>query len=170
VSDLRVGWIGLGAMGRPLALHLLRAGHPLAVWARRPEAMQPHVDAGARACGSPAEVANNADVVFTMVMASADSEAVALGAGGIVEGARPGTIVVDMATISPVATRDIAARLEARGSSTSTPRSPAAPLAPRPRRSRSWRAARTRCSRACSRSSSGSERRSSTWAITARGR
>ena len=115
MSRLRVGWIGLGAMGRPMGLHLLRAGHPLAVWARRPEAMRSHVDAGARACGSPAEVAANADVVFTMVMASADSEAVALGASGIVEGAQAGTVVVDMATISPVATRDIAARLEARG-------------------------------------------------------
>ena len=115
MADLRVGWIGLGAMGGPMAMHLARAGHPLAVWARRPEAMKAHVEAGARACGSPAEVASNADVVFSMVMASKDSEAVALGAKGIVEGAKLRTIVVDMATISPLATRDIAARLEARG-------------------------------------------------------
>lgn len=115
MATTRVGWIGLGAMGRPMALHLLRAGHPLAVWARRPETMQPHLDAGARACGSAAEVAAHADVVFSMVMSSADSEAVALGPGGIAEGARPGTIVVDMATISPTATRGIAARLDARG-------------------------------------------------------
>ena len=111
---LRAGWIGLGAMGAPMAMHLLRAGHRLAVWARRKEAMKPHVDAGAKPCASPAEVAANADVVFTMVTASTDSEAVALGAGGIVEGARPGTVVVDMATVSPVATREIAAKLKAR--------------------------------------------------------
>jgi len=111
---LRAGWIGLGAMGAPMAMHLLRAGHPLAVWARRKEVMKPHVDAGARRCASPAEVAANADVVFTMVTATADSEAVALGEESIVEGARPGTVVVDMATVSPVATREIAARLKAR--------------------------------------------------------
>ena len=111
---LRAGWIGLGAMGTPMAMHLLRAGHSLAVWARRREAMKPHIDAGAKRCASPAEVAASADVVFTMVTATADSEAVALGAGGIAEGARPGTVVVDMATVSPVATREIAAKLKAR--------------------------------------------------------
>jgi len=97
-----------------MAMHLLRAGHSLAVWARRREAMKPHIDAGAKRCASPAEVAASADVVFTMVTATADSEAVALGAGGIAEGARPGTVVVDMATVSPVATREIAAKLKAR--------------------------------------------------------
>jgi 2-hydroxy-3-oxopropionate reductase len=111
---LRAGWIGLGTMGAPMAMHLLRAGHPLAVWARRKEAMKPHVDAGAKPCASPAEVAANADVVFTMVTATADSEAVAFGPGGIVEGARPGTVVVDMATVSPAATREIAAQLKSR--------------------------------------------------------
>ncbi|HKC44008.1 MAG TPA: NAD(P)-dependent oxidoreductase [Burkholderiales bacterium] len=111
---LRAGWIGLGAMGAPMAMHLLRAGYALAVWARRKEAIKSHVDAGAKRCGSPAEVAASADVVFTMVTATADSEAVALGAGGIAEGARPGTVVVDMATVSPVATREIAAKLKAR--------------------------------------------------------
>ncbi len=112
---LRCGWIGLGAMGRHMAMHLLRAGHPLAVWARRAEAAQPLVAAGARSCGSAAEVAADAEIVFSMVTATADSEEVALGRGGIAEGARPGTIVVDMATISPTATREIAARLTARG-------------------------------------------------------
>jgi len=101
-------------MGASMAMHLLRAGHPLAVWARRKEAMKPHVDAGATPCASPAEVAANADVVFTMVTATADSEAVAFGPGGIVEGARPGTVVVDMATVSPAATREIAAQLKSR--------------------------------------------------------
>ena len=86
----RVGFIGLGVMGRPMALHLLRAGHALNVYARRQEAMQPIVDAGATACASPAEVASRSDVVFTMVTTGADVEQVVFGADGIVESAQRG--------------------------------------------------------------------------------
>ena len=114
-ADLRLGFIGLGAMGRPMALHLINAGYRMSVYARRPEAAVPLVAAGARAVASPAAVAQAADVVFTVVTASTDSEQVALGAQGIIEGARAGTVVVDMATISPLATRRIAQALAARG-------------------------------------------------------
>jgi 2-hydroxy-3-oxopropionate reductase len=114
-ATLRLGFIGLGAMGRPMALHLLAAGHAMTVYARRPAAVAPLVAAGARAVASPADVARAADVVFTLVTTSADSEQVTLGAQGIIEGARAGAVVVDMATISPLATRRIAAALEARG-------------------------------------------------------
>ncbi|WP_159951761.1 NAD(P)-binding domain-containing protein, partial [Polaribacter septentrionalilitoris] len=62
-----LGFIGLGIMGRPMALNLRRAGHPLVVHARRPESMRPLADAGATTCASPAEVARQADIVFTMV-------------------------------------------------------------------------------------------------------
>ena len=110
----RLGFIGLGAMGRPMALNLINAGYPMSVYARRPEAMAPLVAAGARAFPTPAALAAECDVVFTIVTASADSEQVALGAQGIIEGARKGTVVVDMATISPLATRRIAQALEAR--------------------------------------------------------
>ncbi|MBI2224946.1 MAG: NAD(P)-dependent oxidoreductase [Betaproteobacteria bacterium] len=110
----RLGFIGLGAMGRPMALNLINAGYPMSVYARRPETAAPLVAAGARAFPTPAALAAECDVVFTIVTASADSEQVALGPQGIIEGARKGTVVVDMATISPLATRRIAQALEAR--------------------------------------------------------
>lgn len=111
----RVGYVGLGIMGRPMALNLLKAGHPVAVYARRPEAMVPLTDAGAVACASPREVAEQADVIFTNVSDTPDVEEVVLGSNGIVHGARPGAVVVDHSTISPSATRRIAAALRERG-------------------------------------------------------
>lgn len=110
-----VAFIGLGAMGSAMASHLLAAGHRLRVYARRPEAMQPFVDRGAVACASPAEAARGAQFVFTNVTATADVEQVLLGAGGVIETAAPGTIVIDHSTISALATREIAARLAAKG-------------------------------------------------------
>lgn len=112
---MKLGFIGLGVMGRPMALHLLEAGHELSVYARRAEAAQPLVDAGAKACASPAEVAAASEVVLTMVTAGADVEQVALGEDGIVHGAKPGTVLVDMGTIPPGTARRIAARLAERG-------------------------------------------------------
>ncbi|MCZ2419628.1 MAG: NAD-binding protein [Burkholderiales bacterium] len=112
---MKVGFIGLGVMGRPMALHLLEAGHELSVYARRAEAAQPLVDAGAKACASPAEVAAASEVVFTMVTAGADVEQVALGEDGIVHGAKPGTVLVDMGTIPPGTARRVAAKLAAKG-------------------------------------------------------
>jgi 2-hydroxy-3-oxopropionate reductase len=102
-------------MGRPQALNLMKAGHAMAVWARRRESMQPLADAGATACASPGEAAALADVVFVMVSDTPDVEQVIFGPKGIIEGARPGTVVVDMSTISPVATGDMAKRLADKG-------------------------------------------------------
>jgi len=112
---MKLGFIGLGVMGRPMVLHLIEAGHELSVYARRAEAAQPLVDAGAKACASPAEVAAASEVVFTMVTTGADVEQVALGEGGILHGAKPGTVVIDMGTIPPGTARRIAAQLAARG-------------------------------------------------------
>jgi 2-hydroxy-3-oxopropionate reductase len=112
---MNLGFIGLGAMGRPMALHLLKAGHELSVYARRAEAAQPLVEAGARQCATPAEVAANSEVVFTVVTTGADVEQVVLGEDGIVHGARPGTVLVDMGTIPPGTARRIAAKLAERG-------------------------------------------------------
>ena len=109
------GFIGLGAMGRPMALNLIKAGHAVAVFARRSAAVSPLAAAGARVYPTPAALAAACDFVFTVVTTAADSEQVTLGPQGIIEGARPGTVVVDMATISPLATRRIADALEARG-------------------------------------------------------
>ena len=112
---MRLGFIGMGAMGRPMAQHLLRAGHEVAVWARRQESAQPLLDAGAVWCASPADVARRAEIVFTIVTAGADVERIALGADGLIKGFLPGSILVDMSTIAPGAARHIAQRLAGRG-------------------------------------------------------
>ncbi|MEW5889681.1 MAG: NAD(P)-binding domain-containing protein [Pseudomonadota bacterium] len=112
---MRVGFIGLGAMGAPMAWHLLDAGHELAVYARRSDAAAPLVGAGAILCASPRELAARCEVVFTMVTAGADVEEVVLGAQGLIHGAAPGLVLVDMSTIAPATARRIAARLAERG-------------------------------------------------------
>jgi 2-hydroxy-3-oxopropionate reductase len=109
-----IGFIGLGLMGRPMALHLVRAGYELHLWARRPAALEAFRDTTARAHVSAAEVARHADVVFTMVADAPDVEQVILGDAGVAEGARPGLTIVDMSTIAPAAARSIGARLAAR--------------------------------------------------------
>jgi len=106
-----VGYIGLGIMGRPAALNLLEAGYPVSVWARREESIEPLRAAGAAVCSSPAEVARHSDIVFTNVSDTPDVEEVVLGESGAIQGARAGSVIVDMSTISPLATRRIAARL-----------------------------------------------------------
>lgn len=111
----RIGFVGLGIMGRPMALNLKRAGYELAVFARRPESMAPLTEAGALGCDSPAEVARRSDIVFTMVADTPDVEQVVLGPDGILEGAALGSVVVDMSTVSPGATRAMAERLRERG-------------------------------------------------------
>ena len=112
---MKAGFVGLGIMGRPQALNVMKAGHAMAVWARRRESMQPLVDAGAIACASPGDAAALADVVFVMVSDTPDVEQVIFGPKGIIGGAKRGTVVVDMSTISPVATRDMAKRLAEKG-------------------------------------------------------
>ena len=115
MSSQTIGFVGLGNMGRAMVDHLMAGGHALRVHARRAEAMQPFVARGATACGSPAEAARGAAVVFTNVTATADVEQVLFGPGGVIEGAEPGTIVIDHGTISAAATRGFAARLAEQG-------------------------------------------------------
>lgn len=112
---MKLGFVGLGIMGRPMALNLRRAGHMLWVYGRRPETMQPLAAAGATAGSSPKDVAANADVVFLCVSDTPDVEQVILGQDGLIHGVRPGSVVVDMSTISPAATRAFAAELKNRG-------------------------------------------------------
>ena len=112
---MKLGFIGLGIMGRPMALNLRRAGHALWVYGRRAETMKPLTEAGATACASPQEVAANADVSFIIVSDTPDVEQVILGDQGVIHGARPGSAVVDMSTISPAATRVFAGKLAQRG-------------------------------------------------------
>lgn len=101
MAQQRVGFIGIGVMGRPMCLNLLKAGFPLTVYARRPESAAPVVEAGARPADSPRAVAEASDVVITMVTSSPDVEQVVLGPGGVLEGAKPGLTLVDMSTIAP---------------------------------------------------------------------
>ncbi|MEW5757725.1 MAG: NAD(P)-binding domain-containing protein [Pseudomonadota bacterium] len=107
----RIGYIGLGVMGRAAAANLLKAGYPLWIYARRAELMQPLTAAGAQPCASPQELAQHCDIIFTNVSDTDDVVEVVLGEHGVIHGARPGSVVVDMSTISPSVSRHIAAEL-----------------------------------------------------------
>jgi 3-hydroxyisobutyrate dehydrogenase len=114
-SPARVGFIGLGIMGRSMAGHLLAAGHPLAVYNRSRASADALVAQGARWCNSPAEVAQTSDVVITIVGYPSDVEQVWLGADGIVAAAAPQTLLIDMTTSSPALARRLAQAAAERG-------------------------------------------------------
>jgi 2-hydroxy-3-oxopropionate reductase len=111
---MNVGFIGLGIMGRPMAGHLVKAGHTLHLYARKPlpaELTAP----GAGSCTSARQVAERSEVVITMLPDTPDVEAVLFGAGGVAEGLTPGKVVVDMSSISPVETKVFARRVAEQG-------------------------------------------------------
>ena len=110
----RIGFVGLGIMGNAMARNLLEAGFGLTVWNRTAAKMESLVNAGASGAAHPAEVAANSDVVVVCVGDTADVEQVVLGADGIATGAVAGSLVIDCSTISPAATRRIAAELATR--------------------------------------------------------
>jgi 2-hydroxy-3-oxopropionate reductase len=112
---MNIGFIGPGIMGGPMALNLMKGGHKLWGYARRSEAMKKLVDAGATACTSAAEVARHADVTFLIVSDTPDVDSVIFGENGIAKGARKGSVIVDMSTISPTATKVFAERLAKQG-------------------------------------------------------
>jgi len=109
VTD-RIGFIGLGIMGRPMARNLMKAGVPLTVWNRSRPGIDELAAEGASEGAGPADVASKSDIVITIVGDSPDVEEVALGPGGIVEGAHEALVHVDMTTMSPAVTRQIAER------------------------------------------------------------
>ena len=111
---MKIGFIGLGIMGAPMAGHLIAGGHQAFVQTRSkvPAAL---IEAGAKVCATAAEVAAAAEVIFLMVPDTPDVEKVLFGAGGIALGLTPGKTVADMSSISPIATKDFAARIEALG-------------------------------------------------------
>ena len=111
---MNIGFIGLGIMGTPMAGHLIAAGHSLFLKSRRsvPEAL---LAAGGTACATAAEVAERADTIILMLPDTPDVEQVLFGAGGVAEGLSPGTTVIDMSSIAPLATKDFAARIVERG-------------------------------------------------------
>ncbi len=112
-----IGFIGLGVMGRPMALNLRKAGFPLVVHSRSRGPVDELVAAGARAAATPRDVARESDVVITMLPDTPDVEAVIGGEAGVLDGLRAGTVVIDMSSISPDATRRLAARVAERGGS-----------------------------------------------------
>lgn len=111
----RIGFIGLGIMGRGMAHNLRKAGFALTVWNRTAARMDELVAAGAQAAASPADVAAQSDIIFICVSDTPDVEAVILGAEGVMHGAQPGALVVDCSTISPKTTRALAASLAEQG-------------------------------------------------------
>lgn len=113
--DTSIGFVGLGIMGTGMARNLLKAGFEVTVWNRTAARMTPLIEAGAMAAGSPGEVAANSSITVVCVSDTPDVEAVVLGPGGIIEGVSPGGLVIDCSTISPQATKDIAAALAAQG-------------------------------------------------------
>ena len=112
---MKVGYIGLGIMGLPCVLNLLKAGHAVTVWSRRPESAAAALAAGASWADSPAQLAAQVEVLVSNVSDTGDVEQVLLGEQGAVHGAQKGLVCVDMSTISPIGARDIAARLAAAG-------------------------------------------------------
>jgi 2-hydroxy-3-oxopropionate reductase len=114
-GNLKVGFIGLGLMGKSMARNILKAGFPLIVHNRSQGAVEELKAEGAGAAGSPAEVASQVDILLTCLPDSPDVERVALGPGGIVEGARPGLLYVDHSTIKPVTARQVAEALAGHG-------------------------------------------------------
>ncbi len=111
----RIGFIGLGIMGRGMVANLLKAGFPVRVWNRTASRMDPLVQAGAEAGKDPADVASGSEIVITCVSDTPDVEEVVLGERGVISGARPGALVVDMSTISPSVTREVGERLGEEG-------------------------------------------------------
>jgi 2-hydroxy-3-oxopropionate reductase len=111
---MKVGFIGLGIMGRPMAGHLVKAGHELYVHDLRP-APQDLLDQGARDCRSGREVAEQTEVIITMVPDTPHVEVALFGPGGVAEGLKPGKIVVDMSSIAPLETKKFAARINELG-------------------------------------------------------
>ncbi len=110
-----VGIIGLGIMGLPMARNLLKAGYPVVAYNRTAAKTQELAKEGGRAASSPRQVAEACSVVITMVTDSPDVEAVVLGPGGAIEGIQRDAVLIDMSTISPSVTRNIAARLKEKG-------------------------------------------------------
>ncbi len=112
---MNIGFIGLGIMGKPMAKNLLKAGYSLIVYDVMPAPLAELVQAGATAGKSPKDVASKSELIITMLPNSPHVKAAVLGADGVIEGATPGSILVDMSSIAPLASREMAAALAPKG-------------------------------------------------------
>ncbi|NLN65220.1 MAG: 2-hydroxy-3-oxopropionate reductase [Clostridiaceae bacterium] len=112
---MKIGFIGLGIMGKPMAKNLLKAGYSLVVYDIVPEAVQELVDAGAQKGASSADVASKSDIIITMLPNSPHVKEVVLGENGVLEGAKSGTILVDMSSIAPLASKEVSEKAAQKG-------------------------------------------------------
>jgi len=115
MADKKLGWIGLGIMGRPMSGHLLTAGNTVYIYDVVAASVKEIEGKGGIACKSAKEVAQKADIIFTMVPDTPDVEAVLFGKDGVAEGLKKGSIVVDMSSISPIGTKEFAQKIKALG-------------------------------------------------------
>ena len=111
----KLGFIGLGNMGKPMAANLMKSGYSLTIYDLKPEPVQELVAAGAAAAGSPREVAEKSEVVITMLTSSPHVEQVMFGPDGVLEGLKKGATIIDMSTIDPIVTRKVAAAAAEKG-------------------------------------------------------
>ncbi len=112
---MKIGFIGLGIMGKPMSLNLLKAGYQLVVMDVFEPAVAELVAAGAEAAPTPRAVAELSDIIITMLPNSPQVKQVVLGEQGVIEGARPGAVVIDMSSIAPLVSREVAGKLAANG-------------------------------------------------------
>lgn len=111
----KIGFIGLGIMGRPMAGHLMDAGHELVTFVKRGSLHEDMASKGMKQVDSPKAVAEQSDIVITMVPDTPDVEEVLVGEGGVIEGLKPGTLVIDMSSIAPIPTQELAKRITEAG-------------------------------------------------------
>ncbi len=111
----KIGFIGLGIMGKPMAQNLIKAGYPLIVYDIAPEKVRQLAGAGAQAASSSSEAARASQIVITMLPNSPEVKEAVLGAGGVLEGAKPGTILVDMSSIAPLASKEVSQKAKDKG-------------------------------------------------------
>jgi len=112
---MNIGFIGLGIMGKPMAKNLLKAGHQLVVYDILDAPVSELVQAGAAAASSPKDVASRCEFIITMLPNSPHVKEAILGKNGVIEGAKPGSVLVDMSSIAPLASREVAAELAGKG-------------------------------------------------------
>ncbi|NOX67252.1 MAG: NAD(P)-dependent oxidoreductase [Chlorobi bacterium] len=108
----KIGFIGLGIMGKPMAMNLMKAGFELVVYNRTKSRMDELIQSGAAGVESPKEAAENSDIIITIVSDTPDVEDVILGEQGVIHGVKAGSVVIDMSTISPSVTKEIALKLK----------------------------------------------------------
>lgn len=112
---LKVGFIGLGIMGKPMSKNLIKAGYSLVVSDHNPQAVAEVIASGAEAATTAKAIAEQCDVIITMLPNSPHVKEVALGENGIIDGAKPGLVLIDMSSIAPLASREISEALKAKG-------------------------------------------------------